>query len=105
VLHFECDPALDQPVLVDDMRLRQIITNLTSNALKFTLRGWVRVAARQLSYKNERLQVQLQVQDSGIGMNREMLDKLFTPFSQADGSHTTPIRWHRAGAEHCQAAG
>jgi PAS domain S-box-containing protein len=88
VLHFECDPALDQPVLVDDMRLRQIITNLTSNALKFTLRGWVRVAARQLSYKNERLQVQLQVQDSGIGMNREMLDKLFTPFSQADGSHT-----------------
>ena len=88
VLHFECAPALDQLVLVDDLRLRQIITNLTSNALKFTLRGRVRVAANLLGHKNERLQVQLQVQDSGIGMNREMLDKLFTPFSQADGSHT-----------------
>lgn len=65
----------------DSMRITQILTNLVANALKFTHHGMIVV---KLNYHDG--QLYLSVQDSGIGISNEQQEKLFKPFSQADGS-------------------
>lgn len=87
-LTFACDADLDRPLLVDDMRLRQVMTNLINNALKFTHHGQVEVSAKALARRGNSVSVEVSVHDTGIGMSPEVLAKLFTPFSQADGSLT-----------------
>ncbi|MFL6934209.1 MAG: response regulator, partial [Xanthobacteraceae bacterium] len=72
------------PLLVDPMRLRQILLNLLSNACKFTKAG--EVALRVRSVVDGRHWVELAVADTGIGMTTEQQAKLFEEFSQADSS-------------------
>ncbi|WP_316410998.1 hybrid sensor histidine kinase/response regulator [Mesoterricola sediminis] len=71
-------------VLGDPVRLRQILANFISNALKFTAAGSVRVSLDTLPDGALRFAVK----DTGIGMNPADVDRLFTPFTQADGSIT-----------------
>jgi signal transduction histidine kinase len=71
----------------DQMRLRQALLNLMSNANKFTERGTITVDARQ-GQENGRDYVTIAVADTGIGMTPEQMDKLFQEFSQADASTT-----------------
>jgi signal transduction histidine kinase/ActR/RegA family two-component response regulator len=72
------------PVLfADSMRLGQIISNLISNAIKFTNRGSIRV---DLDYSRELGQLRISVTDTGEGIAADKLDRLFTRFTQADGS-------------------
>lgn len=80
-----CDVALDMPSLLlgDPTRIRQVLTNFLSNALKFTERGEVVVRAR---YQVECLE--LSVRDTGIGMTEEQQAKIFKSFTQADESTT-----------------
>jgi signal transduction histidine kinase len=68
---------------LDDTKLRQCLFNLLSNALKFTANGLVQLEASRVGSRLSFL-----VQDSGIGMSRPQLDKLFNPFVQADSSTT-----------------
>lgn len=70
--------------LVDPLRLRQIASNLISNALKFTHKGGVRVELELLMQEHEQQTLALCVHDSGIGIGQEQQDKLFTPFAQAE---------------------
>ncbi len=70
----------------DPLRLKQILLNLLGNAIKFTRSGTVRVVARIVSQDIPRLEVD--VVDSGIGMNETQQAKLFQPFTQADASTT-----------------
>ncbi|KQP17672.1 response regulator [Pseudorhodoferax sp. Leaf267] len=72
----------------DPLRLSQVLTNLISNAIKFTERGQVKVDVAVVAREGERLQLQLAVKDTGIGMSPEQLGRLFEAFSQADGSTT-----------------
>jgi signal transduction histidine kinase/CheY-like chemotaxis protein len=69
----------------DPTRLKQILLNLCGNALKFTRRGSVRLC---VYYTTERQLLHVSVIDTGIGISREKLDKLFSPFTQADSSTT-----------------
>jgi signal transduction histidine kinase len=71
----------------DQMRLRQALLNLMSNANKFTERGTITVDARQ-AQENDRDWVTISVSDTGIGMTPEQMGKLFQEFSQADVSTT-----------------
>jgi signal transduction histidine kinase len=71
----------------DQMRLRQAMLNLMSNANKFTERGTITVDARQ-GKENGRDYITIAVADTGIGMTPEQMDKLFQEFSQADASTT-----------------
>ncbi len=75
--------AADAPAWVngDATRLRQILLNLVGNAIKFTKRGEVAVLVRRAPGG-----VSFLVRDTGIGMTPEQLERLFTPFSQADSS-------------------
>jgi signal transduction histidine kinase/ActR/RegA family two-component response regulator len=74
---------LPETIQTDPLRLRQILTNLIGNAIKFTEVGEVIV---QLSVEANRLRVA--VKDTGIGMTAEQVDRLFKPFAQADSSTT-----------------
>lgn len=70
--------------VVDPLRLRQIVSNLLSNALKFTHKGGVRVELERLMEDEATQTLALRVHDSGIGIGQEQQDKLFTPFAQAE---------------------
>ena len=76
---------LPQSIETDAVRLRQILLNLVGNALKFTDRGTVSLAARYLADSNK---LQFEVRDTGIGISADDIDKLFNPFMQADTSST-----------------
>jgi signal transduction histidine kinase len=78
----------------DQMRLRQALLNLMSNANKFTEKGTVTIAARQ-EQENGRDWVTLSVADTGIGMTSEQMGKLFQEFSQ--GSSTTASKYGGTG--------
>jgi signal transduction histidine kinase len=80
-------------LIVDPMRLRQILLNLLSNACKFTKEGQVKLAVRKVSNGNGF--VEFAVSDTGIGMTAEQQAKLFEEFSQADA--TTAQRFGGTG--------
>ncbi len=77
-----------QPYLGDVHRLRQMLSNLVSNAIKFTARGEVRIEARALAGLDDATQVEFSVLDTGIGIPEEQQGLLFQPFSQTDSSTT-----------------
>ena len=81
-----CDAAIGR-LNADQMRLRQALLNLMSNANKFTERGTITVDARH-GQENGRHWVTIAVADTGIGMTPEQMGKLFQEFSQADASTT-----------------
>jgi PAS domain S-box-containing protein len=83
----DIDPAMPRFVRGDPARVRQIVLNLLSNAVKFTEQGDVRIAACGVSGSVSPT-IQIEVRDSGIGMTPEQTARLFTPFTQADGSMT-----------------
>jgi PAS domain S-box-containing protein len=86
-LSFAWDGPAPETILTDPTRLRQVVTNLTGNALKFTEKGGVRLVAR-LDRTGERARLIVDVIDSGIGMKPESLANIFDPFRQADNSIT-----------------
>jgi len=70
----------------DPLRLRQVLTNLVSNAIKFTREGTIAVRAMLEDERGDRAQLRISVQDTGIGLSDEDLRSLFQAFSQADNS-------------------
>jgi PAS domain S-box-containing protein len=85
-LHLEIDPALAGGVQGDPLRVRQILGNYLSNALKFTATGAVRVVARRPA--GAPALVRLEVHDTGPGIDAATQERLFRPFTQADESTT-----------------
>lgn len=87
--NYEIDPALPKILLIDETRLLQILSNLVSNALKFTdTNGSINIKFYPKSQTGENYLLQVEVKDTGIGISEKDLDKLFTNFSQIDGSST-----------------
>lgn len=76
----------DQQYLGDPHRLRQMLSNLISNALKFTMKGGVTVEAREVGRKGKNAILSFSVIDTGIGISRDQFSSIFEPFSQADTS-------------------
>ena len=87
-LSCEVSPLLPRVVRGDPTRLRQVLLNLISNALKFTSVGGVVVRATPESRDGETAVVRFTVTDSGIGIPAERVDRLFKSFSQVDASTT-----------------
>jgi signal transduction histidine kinase len=79
------DERLPLQLIGDVARLRQVLLNLVSNAIKFTEKGGVAVIAEQGDDENE---VRFEVRDSGIGLKDEDIARIFLDFEQADGSST-----------------
>ncbi len=87
-LAYRIDPSVPQYVIGDPFRIRQIITNLISNARKFTSRGQIILRTSCKGERGGRHILLFEVVDSGIGITREQQAKLFSAFQQADSSTT-----------------
>ena len=72
----------------DEARVRQVLYNLVGNACKFTERGRIRVAVARIEGEAVEGWIEFEVRDTGIGMSRAQLERLFLPFTQADSSAT-----------------
>jgi PAS domain S-box-containing protein len=89
-LEFICpaNPVPSRLLYADQGRIRQILTNLVGNAIKFTERGEVALYLDILEQREAHTRIRFRVTDSGIGLNQDQQGKLFERFSQADGSTT-----------------
>lgn len=89
-LSFRCsiDRNISPMLLGDATKLRQVLNNLISNAIKFTERGFVNLFIQREGEDHKSVSVRFEVSDSGIGVPKEMHDAIFEKFQQADGSTT-----------------
>ncbi|MCL1823522.1 MAG: PAS domain S-box protein [Oscillospiraceae bacterium] len=87
-VNFKCNAIADERVTGDPTKLRQIIMNLLSNALKFTDEGVVELLADITKKDEDYITVRFTVKDTGIGMSAAQIKKIFEPFIQADTSTT-----------------
>ena len=89
-LQLELDVTPDVPdgLLGDPTRLKQVLMNLVGNSIKFTERGHVRLTVALESLQPDSVRVRIAVLDTGIGIPKNQLDRLFKPFSQVDESTT-----------------
>ncbi|MBT6226710.1 MAG: response regulator [Candidatus Scalindua sp.] len=80
----------DVPILLvgDSLRLGQVLSNLVSNAIKFTEDGEIIISVNMISREEEKVKLKFSVKDTGVGLSEEQIGKLFQSFSQADGSTT-----------------
>jgi PAS domain S-box-containing protein len=84
------DIASDVPddLMGDPVKLRQIITNLAGNAIKFTPHGEVLISIRSVQIHEDNVRLACSVRDTGVGIAADQLERIFSPFTQADGSTT-----------------
>ena len=87
-LRFDLPADLPTQLAGDELRLGQVLLNLTNNAVKFTEQGFLTVSAALQEREPDRVVLAFKVQDTGIGIPPEVLARLFQPFSQADSSTT-----------------
>ncbi|HYM86848.1 MAG TPA: ATP-binding protein [Pseudoxanthomonas sp.] len=87
-LTLQLDPAVRLPVRGDPVRMRQVVSNLIGNAVKFTERGAITVTVRRLGETAAQHLLRFEVRDTGIGIDAEAQTRLFNSFSQADASTT-----------------
>ncbi len=87
-LHARVSPEIPPLLLGDAHRLRQVLTNLCANAIKFTEHGEIMVEAALDSQGDGRATVRFSITDTGIGIRPERIAAIFSPFTQADDSTT-----------------
>jgi CheY-like chemotaxis protein len=80
----EIDEELDTEVYTDQTRLNQVLSNLLSNAMKFTKQGSVCLIVKRLFASSSKVTIQFMVVDTGIGIPKEKQQEIFTSFTQAD---------------------
>ncbi|WP_082061796.1 hybrid sensor histidine kinase/response regulator [Xanthomonas sp. GPE 39] len=84
----QLDRAVRLPVRGDPVRLRQVLSNLLGNAIKFTARGGIDLHVRRLGESPAQHVLRFEVRDTGIGISAERQERLFQAFTQADASTT-----------------
>ena len=89
-IHFKADIQgnIEQELVVigDPGRVRQILTNLLTNSIKFTAEGYVKLTVVIQKENGDLIEILFTVEDTGIGIEKEVQDRLFKPFTQADSS-------------------
>jgi signal transduction histidine kinase/CheY-like chemotaxis protein len=85
-LFFSISPQLPAKIKGDPVRFKQIVLNLTNNAIKFTEYGNVTISMEPVWEKDEKLMIRCNVKDTGIGISEQGKEKLFKEFSQTDAS-------------------
>lgn len=87
-LEYDVEYAPDLPIGIsaDRMRIGQVLSNLMSNALKFTETGSIRLKVEHKALQGDLIQLRFSIIDTGIGLDMDVQEKLFAPFVQADNS-------------------
>ena len=84
----DIDSSIPQHLSSDPTRLSQVLNNLTSNAIKFTEQGEVRISARLKSRQENSLVLQIEIKDTGIGIPEKSMNSIFESFTQASSETT-----------------
>jgi len=87
-VQFSIDERLPKFLMGDELRIRQIMTNLVDNAVKFTNEGLIDISLKELNEQGQAHEIEFSVSDTGIGIPEDIRKKLFTPFVQGDVSST-----------------
>ena len=98
------DEKVPHMVVVDATRLRQVLVNLISNAVKFTEHGEIHIEVSKASEKDGKVELLFSVGDTGIGIPSDRIHKLFIPFSQVDSSTTRKYGGSGLGLAICSRA-
>ncbi|MUH01408.1 PAS domain S-box protein [Scytonema sp. UIC 10036] len=88
ILHANVEENLPAAIFIDEVRLRQILFNVVGNALKFTERGNIQISVRARVYsmsENEKVWLEITVEDTGIGIEKEQQQRIFEAFVQRTG--------------------
>ncbi|MDP2894301.1 MAG: PAS domain S-box protein, partial [Sulfurimonas sp.] len=85
---FSIGDDVPSALIGDSLKLSQVLINLLSNAIKFTSSGEIIISVKAADVFQESIRLEFEVKDSGIGLSKEQIERLFTPFHQADGSIT-----------------
>jgi signal transduction histidine kinase/DNA-binding NarL/FixJ family response regulator len=101
-LRCSIDPQISPALLFDRMRLRQILNNFVSNALKFTAKGHIQIKAELVGRADGEERVRFSVTDTGIGISPKDQARLFQPFVQAAGETTHQFGGTGLGLTICQ---
>lgn len=90
VVNIEIGEEVSRSIVGDEIRIRQILTNLLANAVKFTNQGEIQIIVMCDSVPDAsgKCSIEFEIRDTGIGIDSQQLRKLFRPFSQADSSTT-----------------
>jgi PAS domain S-box-containing protein len=84
IIHYNTQNPTD--IITDPLRIKQILTNLIGNAIKFTEKGYVKIDMATTQIDKDHILIKLEVKDSGIGINKENFSRIFQKFSQVDTS-------------------
>ena len=84
LLHFYAEPSVGKRPLGDPTRLRQVFVNLLSNAIKYTNTGMVKILSDITEISEKTITMHFEIKDSGIGMTKEQIDKIYEPFAQEE---------------------
>ncbi|RYZ82652.1 MAG: response regulator, partial [Proteobacteria bacterium] len=98
----EIDPSIPLSIMGDPGRLQQVLTNLLSNAMKFTAEGQVSVRVSKILEEADSVKIRIEVQDTGVGISEEARARLFQPFQQADNSTTRKYGGSGLGLSICR---
>jgi PAS domain S-box-containing protein len=90
-LEFNLDKNLKTYLVGDELRIKQILINLLSNAVKFTEKGFVKLDLLVKNSTETEQEIEIKIEDSGIGMSQDFLPKLFEKFAQEDSSATRKV--------------
>ncbi len=87
-LVYQVDPAVPAHIIGDGIRLRQILINLVGNAIKFTTAGEIFIKVKTEKVEKENIELLFEIRDTGIGIPKDKIDRLFKAFSQVNSSTT-----------------
>ncbi len=99
---YDFDAGIPERLVGDPYRISQVLTNLVSNAIKFTERGNIIVRVKVVQQDRHGIVLRFEVEDSGIGVSPGQLESLFQPFIQADGSTTRRFGGTGLGLSICE---
>jgi len=101
-LYYQIDEAVPQYIIADSLRLKQILTNLVGNAIKFTHKGEIAVRINAKNPEKDNFSLLFEIVDTGIGIKKEQVGKLFKAFNQGDSSITRRYGGTGLGLVICQ---
>lgn len=83
-ISYYLDPNINFQIISDELKIKQILNNLVSNAVKFTSRGYISFRTKIIENYQDTVKIEFRIKDTGIGIKDEIKDKLFQEFTQGD---------------------